>query len=74
MECRGRREGPEHCLRRRGAHTSIMMTVTEIVSLVTPPMKEAAPIRAKAPGSIQDHMLGGRKTPAGALKQKFLTW
>ena len=48
--------------------TSIMMTVMEIVRRVTPPMKEAAPMRAKAPGSIQDHMLGGRNTPGGALQ------
>ena len=36
-----------------------MMTVIEMVRRVTPPMKEAAPIRANAPGSIQDQGLGG---------------
>ena len=51
--------------------TSIMMTVMEMVRRVTPPMKEAAPMSANAPGSIQDHVLGGRNTPLGAL-QRFV--
>ena len=38
-----------------------------MVKRVTPPMNAAAPKSAKAPGSIQDQGLGGRKTPAGAL-------
>ena len=50
------------------ASTSIMMTVMEMVRRVTPPMKEAAPMSANAPGSIHDHVLGGRNTPFGALQ------
>jgi len=46
-----------------------MMTVMEMVRRVTPPMNEAAPMRANAPGSIQDQVLGGRNTPLGALQQ-----
>ena len=48
--------------------TSIMITAREIVSLVTPPMKAPAPMRAKAPGSTQAQGLGVRKTPGGALQ------
>jgi len=44
-----------------------MMTAREMVRRVTPPMKAPAPMRAKAPGSTQDHGLGGRNTPGGAL-------
>lgn len=31
------------------------MTVNDIVNLDTPPKNDAAPIKAKAPGSIQAH-------------------
>ena len=34
-----------------------MITVSDIVSLETPPKNEAAPIRAKAPGSIHSQNL-----------------
>jgi hypothetical protein len=46
-----------------------MMTVMDMVRRVTPPMNDAAPMSAKAPGSIHDQVLGGRKTPLGALQQ-----
>ncbi len=55
-------------LNRRRA--SIMMTASEMVSRVTPPMKAPAPIKANAPGSTQDQGLGGRNTPGGALRAK----
>ena len=34
-----------------------MITVSDMVSLETPPKNEAAPIRAKAPGSIHSQNL-----------------
>ena len=50
--------------------TSIIMTASEMVRRVTPPMKAPAPISAKAPGSSQAQALGLRKTPGGALHTK----
>ncbi len=44
-----------------------MITASEMVSRVTPPMNAPAPISAKAPGSIQAQGLGDKKTPGGAL-------
>lgn len=63
-------------LRDWGQGTSIIRMVIEMVRRVTPPMKLAAPIRANAPGSIQDQGLGGKNTPAGALHagKQLRTW
>lgn len=45
-----------------------MMTASDMVRRVTPPMKAPAPMSANAPGSTHDQGLGGRNTPSGALQ------
>ena len=49
-----------------------MMTVRDMVNLDTPPKNEAAPIKAIAPGSIQDHT---RSTSGGwTPNQDTIAW